>query len=506
MKKILCSMFAAVLSVSAFAVGKGTDSKGEYWEDASGVKHYYLFQRAGSGSRWSFGYNVYSREESHNTEAAVIAWVSGSIFTLEKDATYSLRIAEHPDTNMYGIELETLNGASAPHTLAMDRVRCITIGEYGIHSVAGNTLQMYYGGTGKKLHLAASQIWSGPAAQSLSSAPFVIVPNYAYNTSYRGYVGAEDNIVLTIEGDTVVPWIVYDNHPLTNMDVVIRAPAILSLPKGYFGAGSLYARTVTIDGGFGIKFGADKSFIPDTGSESNKSGGATTYGIGSYPVISPIRVAETIVLTNGATLAALETTTVSGGVTVVSAGTVTNAFSGTFKLTAGDTVLCIPAGSTLDLTGATFTGDGGLKVEGSGTLLLDGSVNDSTGRFYLPDAALAGFEGDFVVSGGTLMLERASSIPSGKTVTTEGSGALLLIDATGFNAQTQMGGTKALAEPSRLVVTDADVAGEVTVNNGETLFIYGNGLGANASLGAAQPSLRRSGTRIQSISRRSMRP
>jgi len=496
MKKIVCSMVAAVLSVSAFAVGTGTDTKGEYWEDASGVKHYYLFQRAGSDTRWSFSQNVYSREEARNSSATVSAWVSGSIFTLEREAVYSIRIAEHPNATMYGIEFETLNKTASPHALQVESAKCITIGEYGVHSVSGNTLQMFYGGTGEKIHLAASQTWSGPAAESLSSAPFVFVPNYIYNSNYRGHVGAEDDVVLTIEGDIVVPWIIYD-HPLTNMDFVIRSPAIVSIPKCSFGAGNLYARTVTIDGGCGIKFGADKSFIPISGSDNGVTSSATTYGIGSYAVISPIRVAETIVLTNGATLTALETTTVSGGVTVVSAGTVTNAFSGTFKLTAGDTVLRIPAGSALDLTGATFTGDGGLKVEGSGTLLLDGSVNDSTGRFYLPDAALAGFSGDVVVSGGTLVLENANSMPSGMTVITEGDGALLLIDASGFDAETQMGGTKTLAEPSRLVVTDADVTGEVTVNSGETLFIYGNGLGANASLnifGNATVMFRRSAT------------
>ena len=476
---ICIAVFMACAVHSLFAVGKGADTKGEYWEDASGVKHYYLFQRAGSGKQYDFGHNVYSREESRNTEAAVVKWVAGSIYTLERDATYALRIAQHPNTTMYGIELETLNNTAAPHAFVMEYPRCITIGGYGIHSVAGNTLQMYYAGTGEKIHLAESQTWSGPAAETLSSAPFVIVPNYIYDNTYKGYVGAEDDAVLTLEGDLVVPWIVYD-HPLTNMDVVIKAPAILSLPKGSYGLGNLYARNVTIDGGCGIKFGVDKSFVPVSGSSDR--GGAGTYGIGSYPLISPVHVAETIVLANGATLTALDTTTVSGGVTVVSSGTVANAFSGTFNLTAGETVLRIPSGSTLDLTGATFTGDGALKVDGSGTLILDGSINDPSGRFYLSDAALAGFEGDFVVSGGTLVLEHASSIPSGKTVTTSGDGALLLIDATGFNAETQMGGTKALAEPSRLVVTDADVTGAVTVNNGETLLVYGNGLGENASL------------------------
>ena len=479
MKKTLCALLATA-TISAFAVGKGTDSKGEYWEDASGVKHYYLFQIKSSTTLYSFSNVAYSRT-SAQAGTKETAWVNNSIYTLEKDTAYSFDIAEHGDTTMYGIELETLNKASAPHALKVERPRCITIGEYGIHSVAGNTLYFMYSGAGPKLHLAASQTWSGPAATELSSAPFVIVPNYAYNTAYKGYVSAADDITLTVEGDTVVPWLVYD-YALTNIDIVINSPAIVAIQGGTFGYGNLNARKVTINGGYGIKFGSDLSFIPLTASGTNVGGGAKKYGIGSQTIISPVKVAQTIVLTNSATLTALETTTVSGGVTIVSSGTMTNAFSGTFNMIGDAAVLQIQEGATLDLTAATFTGVGSFTLEGSGTLLLDGSVNDSNGSFYLSSTSLADFGGDIVVSGGTLVLDNIESIPAGKVITTKDSGALFLIDATGFNSDTHMGGTKAVAARPHLVITDEDVSGDVEVNNGETLKIFGSGLGANASL------------------------
>ena len=57
-----------------FATGKGSDAKGEYWEDASGVKHYYLFQTAGSGNRWSINNNLYSRVDAANASSGI--WTS----------------------------------------------------------------------------------------------------------------------------------------------------------------------------------------------------------------------------------------------------------------------------------------------------------------------------------------------------------------------------------------------------------------------------------------------
>ena len=116
-----------------FATGKGSDAKGEYWEDASGVKHYYLFQLAYSGRRYSIDNNQYSRDGAASG-ASGIKWVSGSIFSFAREATYSVSEFQcGPVTTMYGFEFETLNGSSAPHAIQFNGSAKYTIGEYGIH-------------------------------------------------------------------------------------------------------------------------------------------------------------------------------------------------------------------------------------------------------------------------------------------------------------------------------------------------------------------------------------
>lgn len=428
MKKIVfCAAVAGALSV--FAAGKGVDEKGEYYEDASGVKHYYLFQKAYSGNRWSINNNVYSRSDVNKADAATVNFVSGSIFAFAKEGAgnYAIKKFEtSPVTTFYGMEFETLNSESAPHViLFLGASAKYTIGEYGIHSVSGNTLQFQRGSEGEEIHLAASQTWSGPAADSLSSAPFVIVPNYAYNSDHKGYVTAEDDVVLTIEGDTVLAWLVY-NQPLTNMDMVVKSPARIAIQGGYFGVGNLHVRKLTIDGGCGVKFGADLSFIPKTASDPNTSGGATKYGIGSYAEISPVKVAQTIVLTNGAALTAVDSTSISGAVTVVAAAAQNVSVVGSYTLKDSQAVFRIEEGATLDMTGATFAGDGTYSLEGTGTVKL--------GSQSAQRAVFGNFKGT--------------------------------VDATA----------------ERLFVTDEKVTGEVSVASGETLLIIGDGLGADASL------------------------
>ena len=437
--RIAAVLFVFAAALPSFAEGRGIDAKGEYYEDSSGDRHYYLFQKESNAKRWSIDNNVYSRVDVTNG-AKGVSWVNNSIFSFAKEASYSIsEFAVSPNAVMYGFEFETLNGGSAPHVIQFNGSSAkYTIGEYGIHSVSGNTLLFLRQSDGEELHLAASQTWSGDDVSTLSSAPFVIVPNYAYSDVCRGWVTSADDVTLTVAGDTVVAWLsnlTNDNptvtaHPLTNMDMVIRSPAIVSVggSSGY-GYANLNMRKVTIDGGYGIKFGADKSFVPRSAPNGTSRGGATTYGIGSVPLISPVRIAETIVLTNGATLAALDETTVTGGVRIVSAGLTENSLSGSYSLADTETVFLIEEGATLDLTGATFTGIGSYYVKGSGTVKLNAE-----------QAAFAKF-----------------------------------VDFTGTID----------APASRLFVLDEDVSGEVAVAKGETLLVLGNGLGGNATVALA---------------------
>jgi hypothetical protein len=101
---------------------------------------------------------------------------------------------------------------------------------------------------------------------------------------------------------------------------------------------------------------------------------------------------------------------------------------------------------------------------------------------YLPDISGHTGELSITVVSGTLVLENAAEIPEGCTIVTEGEGGVLVIDEAGFNADTMLGGTGNKIAPSRLLVTDTEVTGEVSVAKGETLVVFGDGLGANASL------------------------
>ena len=468
MKKTLCALLATA-AISAFAVGRGTDSTGEYWEDEAGVKHYYLFQRTFSGTCWSTLY-TYDRTQ---TETATGKWVDGSIWTLERNTSYGGSQNTVGIHNAYGVHFETARSMGFENFI-------LNLGAYGLRSEVGGFKLAFYNSSGaKRFILKESQTWSGPASDTLTSDAFLIVVNQPYEPQYANNLYADDDVVLTIEGNTFVSMLTYTND-FSNAEVVIKSPAIMSIPQHNYGTGRLNARKVTFDAGAGIYFGKNTelnygSVIPDSHG----------YRLGSYPLISPVQIAPTIVLTNGATLTAKETTTVSGGVTIVSAGTMTNKFSGTFKLVDDDTVLRIPAGATLDLTAAKFIGTGNFSVEGEGVLRADLSAA-AGGYGDLPSwlGDISGFDGncELTVTNGTLVVDNAEQIPERCVIVTSGDGAVLVVDDTGFDPETLMGGTRNLETPSRLVVTDAEVTGDVTVNKGETLLVFGNGLGANASL------------------------
>lgn len=483
-KRGLLFCMAAGFSCCVFAFEKFTDEKGEYVIGSDGAKHYYLFAvNKTSGTYWSFNNVTYSRA---NALAAVVEpnfkWVNGSIFAFEKDCRYSYTVKANPSATLYGIDLETTDAGSLR---LQGKTAKYSIGEFGVRSRSGHKINFvraddYNVGTeGAEIHLEESQTWSGPDANSLSSAPFIIVPNYLASKTCRGYVSAKDDIVWTLAGDMVLPWLI-SNHALTNIDIVIKSPALIALHKGDWGEGKLHARKVTFDGGYGIKFGKDTVIIPYTSTDNNY-GGSRTYGIGSVPLITPVQVAETIELKNGATLKAIETTVVSGGVSIVSSGTITNKVEGVFNFADNDTTFHIEEGSVLDLSAASLTGSGKYAFTGAGGVVLP--ISGAADEFlHLPDFSGHTGELSVIVASGTLVLENATAIPEGCTIVTEGDGGVLVIDDTGFDAETMLGGTKKKVEPSRLVVTDADVEGEVSVEDGETLNVFGNGLGENASL------------------------
>ena len=289
------SIPVALMTLSLFG-GNGSDSTGEYWEDESGVKHYYLFLNSlSNGTYWggaSYGYTRAGAQAATGSQP----WIDGSVWVFERDTPHTGWSSFGGARQCYGLIIER---PSLTDSFRMEGGCVMTFGALGIHSDVGDTnLRFYHNGSAAKIVLAESQTWSGPVAGTLSSAPFVIVPNYPYSGAYSNRVAAAEDVVWTIKGDTFMALHTYTNE-LDSADVVVKAPAIVSIPQHWFGLGRLGARTLTIDSGTGIYFGANLSFNPGTL-------GSGTWGIGSYPLISPEQVARTIELKNGATLTALK--------------------------------------------------------------------------------------------------------------------------------------------------------------------------------------------------------
>lgn len=320
----------------------------------------------------------------------------------------------------------------------------------------------------------------------------------------------KDDITLTLEGNLLVS-VYWPSNDFSSANIVVKSPALLhsTTSGGRDDAwkniyGRINAKTVTFDGGVGMYFGS-------------KTIASTS--VGSAAVISPTNVARKIILKNGATLTSMGTTTWTGTGLEVAAGS-SGGMSGTFVLQDESIPLTIGTGATLDMTGATLkeapgvsagftaTGSGTIRVSIedlsnlAGAFVANGPVVEiadagrwtgplsgasgltiaSSGVVSVSDEALSGFGCDITVSSGTLVLDSVASIPAGRKVITSGSGKLVLIDMSGFDADTHMGGTQNIGSDG-LIVTDTARENEtLTLASGQTLQVFGSGLKASSTV------------------------
>ena len=331
------------------------------------------------------------------------------------------------------------------------------IGAGGIQSTVANGWTLPFYGT---ICIKEDQTWTGLAATTLSSKPFIIQSTHDnYPSVYQGGITAErEDLTLTIAGDMVL--VLRDQTTdFTGCDVVIENPAKLTLAthgKNSTCKGRLKARKLTLKGGEGMTFGE-----------------ATSRG--SIPLLSPEQVAATVELVNGAALKATATTVVTGGVTVVAAEETTSSVVGSYALADDDTVFKAEEGSILDLSGATLSGT--YSLEGKGKIIVPvGTV------VSIDPELVANFHGTLAYSSGVVYVAKASDLPSDLKFETSGTAALIIKDQTGFDKETRLLGTKNLMDDTMgLLVTDTPRT-DVSVGSGETLFIAGNGLGASGSL------------------------
>ena len=393
-----------------------------------------------------------------------------------------------------------------------------TVGERGIEFL-GPTMGIYVLKRDNYFRLSESQTWKGVAAESFGSGHNRIYMGGHWSTLYPtgSMTALKDDLTLTLDGNLLLS-IYYPSNDFSRANLVVKKPALVMCthPGGHSDEifkntyGRLNAKTLVIDGGAGMYFGSQT--IADT-------------SVGSPAEISPLAVARRIVLKNGACLTATKETTWTTTELAVAAGSACGA-SGAFVLQDETLFIEVEEGAHLDLTGASFRsasrvssgilarGLGSVRVsldnisQLSGGFVADGasievigsgywtgslekasrfSVASEGGPITVSATALAGYKGDEIcVTKGILVLDSVASLPQGCKVVTSQGGKLVLLDATGFDADMHMDGTKNYGTDSS-IVTDAPRENEtITLDNGATLHVFGSGLKASSLITMGQ--------------------
>ena len=450
---MLVSAFAAALCANAgFEQIDGKD----YWRDDAGTLHQYLYLKGHSAT---IGTAYFLAQP---TDTATTPWVAGSVFVVSSNLTYKGSWSFNALSSVCGFCFQT-NGVTDGY-ITFDKQTTYNLGAYGIRAErAGINVRTY----NTSLNLTESQTWYGLPANNLSSKPLTIaMPGYAGSHAYANgrLTATGEDIKFRLAGDMRL-LLGAPNCSLANCDVTVEKPAYLAVRKWTFNdkssafEGHLNAHSLTLDGGAGLIFGS-----------------ASTNTI---PILSPDRIAPTVALTNGALLSASADTTIIGGVTIVSRAGAVNYVKGKYLLADNQTVFRADEDGTLDLSGANIPTDGFFALSGSGKIVFA-----DAGR-RLDAAQLQDFSGTIEVASGTLYIPRAADIPASVKFETTGSGALCFGDATGFDAETRLSGTSNLLDGSSgLVITDVK-RDSVSVGDGETLLVCGNGLDADGTLSLA---------------------
>ena len=385
-------------------------------------------------------------------------------------------------------------------------------GGTGVFSLGGNGLKFESsrkigfasGSFIPRLTLGADQTWTNLAASGRAELYFGM--DYSWPNYCKTFIAAEDGVTdWKLTGELEV-WLMNASNDLRGVSVSVCNPAALHL-ENLLDA-RLNASALVLDG-------SEMTF-------AQSYAGKMEYGsrtLVTQPAVDAAHLAPSVTLKNGARLcvasgvspfAVPSVTSVGANFVSGSSLTVTQSLTRINIASAADSLVFeLPVtvsapDSTLEVSGSGLLSlclpDGILETDvtfsDSGTLCLTGEgvfLGDISGAGGLEIAAdgivdlrgrLDGFKGgEIVVSSGTLVLENAAAIPAGVKVKTEGDGALQLVDPAGFDPQAGMDGTRNLALPGRLVVTDVARTGEeLVVGPGETIEIYGSGLDASSSV------------------------
>lgn len=499
---------ASVRVLTAEDFGDFVEQGRGYYRGLNGVLHPYLYPREypkGSNYYWPRPETFYAYPDS--TEGGNVPWKDGSVVCFSR--RWDGGLGSSYDMDICGI-IRTPESGSTTHYIDADKN--ITVGERGIEFL-GSSMGIYVYKRNNYFRLSESQTWKGTAADALDNRHNRIYMGGNWYSLYPtgSMTPLKDDLTLTLEGNLILS-IYYPSNDFSRANLVVKAPALVmrACPggndtyKSYYGR--LNAKTLVLDGGPGLYIGSKT--IADT-------------SVGSPAEVSPIAVARRIVVKNGACLTATKEATWTETVLAAAAGS-EGGLSGTFVLK--DETLFVEAeeGAVLDLTGATFRPalrvTAGISAKGPGTVrvsfdnlsLLDGgfavdgasvevvgsgywtnslakangfSVSSEGGPVSVSAAALAGYRGEELrVTKGTLVLDSVASLPQGCKVVTAADGKLVLLDATGFDADVHMGGTKNCGTDP-YIVTEAPRENEtIALDDGAQLHVFGSGLKASSSI------------------------
>lgn len=348
--------------------------------------------------------------------------------------------------------------------------------------------------------LTDNQLWTNEADEtSYVQLGFSLrKPQY-----YKAYVTAGEGVTDWRLGGKLETWLYSPSNDLRNVTVTVGAPARLRL-IGDLDA-RLNARMLVLDG-------ADMSFGAATPSDTLDPPGDSVAAIDAFHLAPEVQLKDggSLTVAKARTPFAVPTLAARGGGNRITGESVvvTQAVTSVSLPTAGDALafesevfgdagrfdvagagrFTVPASLKADVV---FRDGGTLELAGSGAfagsasnavnLIVSGDAGETV---VIPDGALVDFGGTTItVTSGLLALMNAASVPSGVTVVTEGSGALLLVDPTGFDPSTQMGGTKNLVGSGGLIVTETARENEtLTVGNGQVLQVFGSGLKASSKV------------------------
>jgi len=346
--------------------------------------------------------------------------------------------------------------------------------------------------TDRRVKLTADQTWRGTDTETdpratLSFGYCDLVNYYAMTLAAEPGVHA---LTLTKHLDL---WLCGQNTQLGEIDVTVEAPSRLILPATLKNSNGTYepdarlaARKLTLKGnGVSLPLGTEQTY-PSTYKRK-----ATT-----IVAVDGAHLAPTLELADGADLTAssqavfaIPNLCVNGDSDDVSA------LTGAFTVTQALTSVTFEGGATLDLTGATLTESG---VASGWTFAGEGAVRFGSFAFSGPldvsDSAVCTFAG-------SVDLTERTVTGDGEIVLDPGAdGEILLGDLSAFSGTMRVrsgqvvplrgwgaatpvveGGTVKVS--GGLVVTDAvRTEAELTVSEGQTLEVYGNGLTAATRL------------------------